>query len=369
MNKVYLAVFSTIGLIGFATLIAIVLARGYLPDLSTRSLLPTGILVTTSDPDGARVYINDKLTTATNNTINLIPGNYDIRIEKEGFSSWIKKVEIKKEEVIKTNAFLFPKVAELSPLTLTGALNPSQSFDQRKIAYAVASSSAEKNGIWVLDMDAGRVLIGGFNSRQVFKDSEALKLGGANFIWSPDNSQILAFFGDKPKEDTSSSSANFYQGINTGSITKAYLLDTGQLNSNLLPLTLHGVDLLLSSWKDLWQEKNTIILSKLNNKISPTIKESTTRLSLSTDETKLLYTATTAAVLPTLIARYLPGTNPTPQVREIKRGGVYVYDVTEDRNYFIIDINVSKGYVIDWFPSSRHLISHNDREIAVMEYD
>jgi len=368
MNKSHLVVLASITLIGFFTLVAIVLARGYLPDVSSKSFLPTGILVTTSDPDGARVFINGKLTTATNNTINLAPGSYDISIEKDGFSTWTKKVEIRKEEVIKTNVFLFPKVSDLKPLTLTGAMNPTASLDERKIAYSVASASADKNGVWVIDMDGGRMLIGSFNSRQIYKDSATLKLAGSKLLWSPDGSQILAFAGVK-NEKFATNSGNVYKDIDIKSVQLPYLLDSGQLNPLPQLLDVRSLELVLSNWSDLWEEKNTLIFSKLNPKIEPFFQRNVTHLSLSVDETKFLYTATNSASIPVVNNSYLPGSNSTKQDRNLKPGNIYVYDATEDRNYFIMDSKTSKDIVIAWFPSSRHLMVYNDKEIAVMEFD
>src|SRR3989344_7346377 len=117
----------------------------------------TLILVATSDPNGASVLINGTLKTATNNSLNLQPDNYDITLQLDGYSPWQKTIPIKQEEVFKTNAFLFPKVPNLTPLTLTGATNPVLSPDQSKIVYSVASASAQKNGLWILDMGRSNI--------------------------------------------------------------------------------------------------------------------------------------------------------------------------------------------------------------------
>ena len=61
------------------------LARGYRPDFQEKELKPTGLLVVNSFPKGAQVFINGKLTTATNQTINLPPGEYRVTIKNQGF--------------------------------------------------------------------------------------------------------------------------------------------------------------------------------------------------------------------------------------------------------------------------------------------
>ena len=66
-----------------AAVIVIRLAQGYRPDIDSLQLQPRGLLVATSEPDGAQVFINGKLTTATNNTLNLVPNTYEVEIKKD----------------------------------------------------------------------------------------------------------------------------------------------------------------------------------------------------------------------------------------------------------------------------------------------
>jgi len=72
-------------------------ARGYRLYFSTLRFQPNGILVIKSEPDGASVYINGDLKTATNATIPLSPGTYDVSVKKDGYLSWYKRLEIDKE--------------------------------------------------------------------------------------------------------------------------------------------------------------------------------------------------------------------------------------------------------------------------------
>jgi len=65
------------------TLIAIQFAKGY--RFSRQGILQgTGLLAANSFPNGAQVYVNGKLSTATDNTLNLDPGEYDVEIKKDG---------------------------------------------------------------------------------------------------------------------------------------------------------------------------------------------------------------------------------------------------------------------------------------------
>lgn len=347
MSKVTLAVAAALVFLLGGIIITIVLARGYRPDLNARTLLPTGILVATSDPDGAEVSIDGKLKTATNNTINLSPGRYLVKISKEGYYPWEKEVNIAKEEVVKTNAWLFPTLPDLRPLTVTGALNPVMSPDGTRIAYGVASSSARinGNGIWVIDM--GRLfpptpISTGSDFKQIYRNTSFLSLSTADLSWSADGRQLLA-----------SSSGS------------TYLLDSDRLNDSLAKVD-DRLPLLLAEYESFNKTRLANQRAKLAKTIDQTLATAAASLVFSPDETKILYQATSSAFLPLYLSTSLPGTNPTPQARELKPGGVYVYDLKEDRN-FLIPSGASNR--VNWFPSSRHLLEVEASQIRVMEYD
>lgn len=342
MNRITITIIATIALILLATVFVISLARGYQIDFTKKEFSSTGILVATSDPDGAEVFINGKLKTATNNTINLSPASYKVKIVKDGFTPWEKEIIIKKEEVFKTNALLFPSVPDLRPLTLTGAINPVPSPDNSRIAFGVASASAEKNGIWVVD--TGRILssdsiFSGADFRQIYQDTTGLSLAQSKLLWSPDSREIVA-----------SSGANL-----------AVLLQTDRNNDQ--PTFVTGsLKITFSQWNKQITLKNKAQTSKLKPELLAFLATTTANIRFSPDETKILYQATTSAYLSTYLSTYLPGTNPTAQTRQLAPGKNYVYDLKEDRNYLINDDVI-------WFPSSRHLLSSSNNQIRIMEYD
>lgn len=287
-----MAVLAGLVLVSVGVVVAIFLARGYQFDISKKSVTPTGILVATSDPDGAQVLIDGKLKTATNNTINLEPGTYSIKIQKEGFTSWEKRVEIKKEEVFKTNAFLFPALADLRPLTFSGAASPSASPDGTKIIYNTAK------GLYQLDM--GR----SFLPNQFFSAGDAR--------------QILT----DPTDE----------------------------------------------WKILAEKQQLARLTKLPVDLKQILATTAGELNFSPDESKILYLATASATLPKYLKTYLPGTNPTSEIRSLASGNIYIYDLKEDKNY---EISNCKFQIVNcvWFPSSRHILSINKNQISLLEFD
>ena len=357
MSKTTLAVIIGIFIVITGTLLAILFASGYNLDLSKKELVPTGILVATSDPDGAEVLINDELKTATNNTINLPPGKYRVKIQKDGFTSWEKEIAIKSGEVIKTNAFLFPSLADLRPLSFTGAINPILSTDKTRIVYGVASASAQlnlanPNGVWIIDMGRLNVptpILSSADFRQIYQNLTSLSLSNANFAWSPDDKQVLAYFG------------------NLENPTLAYLLDTDRLNNNP-PEVSSTVPDLLANWQKISDQKLTAQLTRLPLVIKSSLASSSADFSFSPDETKVMYTATASAILPVAITSYLPGTDPTPEIRNLTPGNTYIYDLKEDRNYLIENCKFQISNC-NWFPSSRHLVVTGKDQISIYEYD
>lgn len=334
MKRQNFIILATIFLILIGSFFVIVVARGYQFDIKSAKVLATGILVATSDPDGAEVLINNKLITATNNTINLAPGKYLVKIKKEGLNSWEKLITIKAEEVFKTNVILFPSLPNLRPLTLTGASNPLLSPDSTKIAYTIASASAEKNGLWIMDMSKNTLSSSLFSSGD-FRQIARFK---GQTTWSPDSKQLIVV-----------------------SSPSAYLLEADRINE-LASLTKQELALTISKWDTLEKTIYKTQTDKLPVKLFSLLATTSAKLQFSPDENKILYQATASASLPAILTTYLPGTNPTTENRQLTPGKLYVYDTKEDKNYLINEKVV-------WLPTSRHLLSLTNNQISIMDYD
>ena len=119
---------------------------------NTPILAHTGILNAQSTPTGAQVWVDGHLTTATNNTVNLTPDKYSITIVKDGYMPWKKDVMIEDQVVSNVNARLFPQAPTLQSISSVGISNPVLDPSGTKIAFTIASQSASKNGIYVLNM-------------------------------------------------------------------------------------------------------------------------------------------------------------------------------------------------------------------------
>jgi hypothetical protein len=209
------------------SLIAIQFAKGYRPT-SDGTISGTGLLSATSDPQGAQIYLNGKISNkVTDDTVNMDPGDYKIEIKKEGYTTWTKDIKITQELVTETNAHLFRTVPTLTPITFSGAKNIVPSPDGQKLAYNIASPSAQqKAGLYVMDV-TDRPISFSKGPRLVAENLGRIDFATAKILWSPDSQQILASF-----EKTN------------------YLLNASQENppETITNMTTTDLNLLLSTW-------------------------------------------------------------------------------------------------------------------------
>lgn len=338
-RSTFISIVTLCAILGVATAV-IAYGRGYRLDVNKTSIKPTGLISATSDPVGAEVSVDGTLKTATNNSFNIDPGYYTIRITKESYIPWEKKVRVQGEVVSAITAFLFPTNPSLSPLTTLGIANPTLSPDGTKVAYVIGAP-IERAGLWYYELSEGPL---GRNRDPIQIDpNNTFDFRKSTITWSPDTTQLLV-------ENTSAS--------------RLYTLGK--------PNTFADVTItrktLLADWDaaKIDTEKQKLAAFK-----PPIVNMATTSakiISFSPDETKILYEATASATIPQVIVPPLIGTNSTTEDRDIKPGKLYVYDSKEDKNYFLLDRKELPG-AIHWFPTSKHLLLTLQSKIDIMEYD
>lgn len=178
-------------LILIAAVVAIFWARGFKPNFKDGKIERTGLIVANSIPTGAQVYLDDRLTSATDTNIAFLdPKTYKVRIEKDGYTTWEKDIEVRADLATEIKALLFPLAPEIKPLTTTGAAGPTLSPDGSKIVYAVAG---ERGGLYSLPM-SDRPFPFRQDATLLAKNSAAANYTQATFTWSPDSGQIIAHF-------------------------------------------------------------------------------------------------------------------------------------------------------------------------------
>ncbi len=340
MKKIW-ATFLLILILFVATVVIITLGRGYRFDFGNKTLSSTGLLVATSDPDGAQVWLDGTLKSATNTTLTLHPGWYQVKISKEGYLPWEKKMAIQGEVVAETRATLFPSTPTLAPLTNSGVIAPTLSPDGTKVVYALPSPSL-KAGLWFINLVSQPL---GFSRdpQLLAKTTANLDFSAGSFSWSPDSKQVLVSVGPD-----------------------SYLLEADKENQPQF-LTRDALSNLLDKWSQEQKEKETDRLVTLDPDFTKIATESGKIVSFSPDETKILYQATSKVTLPPILASPPLATNPTVEVRTLKPGKFYVYDLKEDKNFEIATPPDLAS--LTWFPSSRHLVEVTSNEIAILEYD
>ena len=333
--------------LGVAALV-IAYGRGYRMDITQKSVSAPGLLVATSEPTGAQLLVNGKVTSATNATINLKPDWYTITIVKEGYQPWEKKLRVQGEVVTRADAFLFPTNPSLTALTASGVASPTLSPDGTKLAFVVpnipgtANGVVTRTGIWVLDLVDKPLSLN--RDARVLAKSGTADWSRATLRWSPDSKQVLACLGTTP----------------------CYLLDADKTTETPV---LAATSALSAEWKDQEAIREKEKRAVLKEDFVTVATSAAKLISFSPDETKLLYQATRSATIPQVIKPALFGTNTTPEPRDIIPGNLYVYDIKEDRNYILGDAKSFGSIPIQWLPTSRHLLVVGKDKIEVLEFD
>lgn len=316
-SRVNQRVFSTalsFVIIFVGTILAIQYAKGSIRISKNGVQQDTGLLSANSYPTGAEVFVNDSLVTASDDTLYLQPGDYEVTIAKDGYIPWKKNLNIQKELVTQTNARLFPIAPSLTRLTYTGIHNLSPSPDGQKLLYYTASQSAQrKNGLYVMELNTLVPVALQRSPRQIAEDIPSLNLEKAQFIWSPDSSEILVITAGKqfllPADSTSDIRS---------------LTDVSTQSQQIL-----------AEWEaDMFQKEQQYLL-EFPPEIVALATRSAKNVYFSPDKEKVLYTATQKYTLPDNLVPAVPAASTQTQQRTLEPGKIYVYDRQEDRNFFI----------------------------------
>lgn len=340
MTKKFIITLITTTIIGLIAAVAIFLTRGYTISSKDKTIIGTGIITVSSVPDSASVYLDGHLTTATNATIpSLPPKVYDIKVVKEGFIPWEKKIEVKEGIVSELKIALFPAIPTTYPLSYTGVVNPILSPDQAQFAYIVPSVTAsggvnKKAGVWVWTMAKNQPIsfVRSSEPHQIISSS-VVDYSNAILKWSPDSKQILATIGpDK---------------IGVGN--NNFLLASDRLNSDPNDIT-PTLESTLKTWVEDKQTKEQVRVATIKDFEFRKIASDSGFLNWSPDETKF-------------IARKEP-----LSVKEASAtaniSNIISYDVEQKKQF---PLPVAKAYI--WLPDSLHLILIEDNAISLIEYD
>jgi len=320
--------------------LVIAYARGYRFDFQNRSLSSTGIIAITSYPKTAKIYINSLLKGVTDANLTLSPGNYQVEIKKEGYTSWTKSINLKGELVINIEAVLYPINSTLSPLTNLGVIKAIPLEDTDKVIVFT------ETGIYLFE--AGRRPLSFFPplktivKKELFPETIDFSTGLVSV--SPDLKQAIFEFASE----------------------YTYLLSLEEENQSALDLSLseQSKQALIDAWEKQKQANFLKILETYPSDFAKIASDSFKAIALSPNETKVLYQSLVNIDLPTMTKQPLIATNQAQETRNLKKNGVYVYDKKEDKNY-----EISNAQSIQWYFDSRHLVIEEAKKISIVDYD
>lgn len=349
MQKRIIISILTLAFLITGTTLVVFYGRGYRINLDENrlKLAGTGLLVATSTPDGASIFLNGRLTSATNTTLNLPPGDYDVKIVKDGYLPWEKRLKIQEEIVTKGQAQLLPQAPKLESLTSIGARNPIVDPTKTRIAFSVSKLSRPKNGIYMLDM-AGRPILTLQNAASLIANDVLYTFSQSMISWSPSGKELIA---------TISSQLN----------PRTFILSPDKTNQEVLDET-QNLPTLKTQWDKEQEEQEKAALATLTPKLAQIVEQTFSKLAYSPDQTKILYVASQSAKLKRVIDSPLPGSNSQPEQRTLEAGHLYIYDIKEDKNFLISDKPESLSS-ISFMPDSFHLVFVEEGKIKIMEYD
>ncbi|MFA7300701.1 MAG: PEGA domain-containing protein [Candidatus Shapirobacteria bacterium] len=299
----------------FITYLISVIARGYVPNFNNGlKITATGLLSANSIPKNASVIINEKLYTTTDSTVNLVPGDYQLKIIKDGYLPWNKKINIQQEMVYQAEASLFKSNPILLPIVSQKIINPTQNPDLTQIVFIIATPSAEfKSGIYLIETNYLSLVLNRYQPKFITQNPFSSSDNTISYTFSPNSKQLIL----------------------KSSLKKiSYLID---LTTSLISQPNEKTDL------DWIQQSKLITISNLNKlpKIfTSTIATNPASIFFSSDENKFMYS---------LQDKY------------------YVFDVEKNLNYLIGKYSdIGSPF---WLPKSNSIIYTDQNKIKSIEFD
>ncbi len=367
INKTFKKVlynFLSIIIISSLTYIAIQYSNGKRLSKQQDSLFKeTGLLNANSFPTGAKVYVNGELVTATDDSINLDPGTYEVKISKTGFSEWVKNLKIEKGLVTQTNARLYPIAPSINALTVSGAQLLLPSPDGKKFLYYTASeSTTEKNGVYILELTGSNLNPLQKESRQLLSNSTKDEFKDIDVIWSPDSQEIIFSKGNEIylisdihkkyklkdlvsigfKKPVLNKKKNLDADTDDKNLDKKTTQEEKENQENSLinkyeqtNFVIASQEMFLQEWEKEIYIREVQYLKKFPEVIQQIATQSAVNVYFSPDKKKLLYTALKPITLKEHLKEPLPAINSQPQDRTLEPGFIYIYDNSEDTNFKI----------------------------------
>lgn len=128
----------------------ILYAQGYRFDIRAMRFLRTGGLVINSEPKRAQLLLDGTILRETTplTILNLLPGEYEVMIRREGYQPWHVRVRVRSHVSTKIEAVLMPSVLNLTSLPVANILSLAPTRDGTKIAMLTSAPDGAGLGIY-----------------------------------------------------------------------------------------------------------------------------------------------------------------------------------------------------------------------------
>lgn len=354
-NRVLITIAIT-SLILISAAVAIFWARGFKPDFKKGQIERTGLIVANSIPTGATVYLDGRPTSATDTTITYLePKTYKVRIEKDGYTTWEKDIEVKADLAAEIKALLLPTAPEIKPLTTTGATNPTLSPDGVKIVYG---TGGERGGLFLLPM-TGSPFPFRQDARLLAKNKSGLDFTKAKFIWSPDSKQVIARFEiekspPRLSDETTEAIANL-------------MIDTEKTDQEPRDITA-ALNATMASWQEELNSRAQTQATTVPESVKSATAEATL-IPLPANSSKQAVSSKQSAVSQ---LNYFPtGLIFSPDEEKVlyrnKEAKYKIYDLKTKKEFTLPDFTDLINF--SWYPDSNHLVTTQKDLISIIEAD
>lgn len=125
-------------------------AQGYRFDVRAMRFLRTGGLVITSEPKRAQLLLDGTILRETTplTIFNLLPGEYEVMIRREGYQPWHDRVRVRSRVSTKIEAVLMPAVLNLTSLPVSNIASLAATNDGTKMAVLASTADGARLGIY-----------------------------------------------------------------------------------------------------------------------------------------------------------------------------------------------------------------------------
>lgn len=178
--------------IALTTVILVYLASGYYVDRKTGDLIQNGQIIVASQPEGASIYLNEKLQkTKTTGKLVVPSGSYDVSVQKEGYKTWKNSVALDGGVIRRLDyLLLIPEVMQPT-IMQTFSDTPyqiTQSIDRR---YMSLLFSSQPTSLYIYDIVRPEIAPFVISLPQdLFKDPKSVP-NISVVEWSDDNKHML----------------------------------------------------------------------------------------------------------------------------------------------------------------------------------